>query len=292
MPLQVILTDTEMVGKGLSHRDNIQRINDNFTFLEEGGGEGPSTIAWESVTGRPTMTDYSLTTHTHTNATETVGGFMSGADKAKLNGIAANATALSIGTTATTAAAGNHTHTQYAATSHTHTAAQISDATAVGRSVLSATDAAAARTAIGAGTGNSNLTIGVTATTAAAGDHTHGAATTAAAGFMSGADKTKLDGIAAGATALSIGTTGTTAAAGNHTHGAVVAAGASGFMTGADKTKLDGISAGANAYTLPAAGAALGGVRQGAAVADADADAVVAINALLASLRAAGVIAT
>ena len=34
-------------------------------------------------------------------------------------------------------------------------------------------DAAAARTAIGAGTGNSNLAIGTTASTAAAGNHTH-----------------------------------------------------------------------------------------------------------------------
>ena len=39
-----------------------------------------------------------------------------------------------------------------AATSHTHTATQISDSTATGRSVLTAADAAAARTAIGAGT--------------------------------------------------------------------------------------------------------------------------------------------
>lgn len=57
---------------------------------------------------------------------------------------------------------------------HTHTAAQISDATTVGRNVLKAADAAAARTAIGAGT--SSLAIGTTSTTAAAGDHTHTAA--------------------------------------------------------------------------------------------------------------------
>lgn len=53
-------------------------------------------------------------------------------------------------------------------TTHSHTAAQISDATATGRSVLTAADAAAARTAIGAGT--SNLTLGTTGSTAAAGD--------------------------------------------------------------------------------------------------------------------------
>lgn len=53
-------------------------------------------------------------------------------------------------------------------TTHTHPASGISDSTATGRSVLTAADAAAARTAIGAGT--SNLAIGTTGTTAAAGN--------------------------------------------------------------------------------------------------------------------------
>ncbi|MGC0364825.1 hypothetical protein ABH922_002809 [Rhodococcus sp. 27YEA15] len=48
--------------------------------------------------------------------------------------------------------------------------ADITDATAVGRAVMRAADAAAARTAMGAGTGNSNLTVGTTATTALRGD--------------------------------------------------------------------------------------------------------------------------
>lgn len=42
-------------------------------------------------------------------------------------------------------------------------------------------------------------TIGTSGTTAAAGNHTHTAATTSAAGFMSSADKTKLDGVASNA---------------------------------------------------------------------------------------------
>lgn len=54
-------------------------------------------------------------------------------------------------------------------TAHTHTASQISDSTTTGRSLLMATDATAARTAIGAGT--SNLTLGTTSTTAKAGDY-------------------------------------------------------------------------------------------------------------------------
>jgi hypothetical protein len=53
-------------------------------------------------------------------------------------------------------------------TTHTHTASQISDSTAVGRAVVVAVDQAAGRTAIGAGT--SSLAIGVTGTTAAAGN--------------------------------------------------------------------------------------------------------------------------
>lgn len=55
-----------------------------------------------------------------------------------------------------------------AATSHSHAASQISDSTTVGRGVLTAADAAAARTAIGAGT--SDLIIGTTSSTAKAGN--------------------------------------------------------------------------------------------------------------------------
>ena len=55
-----------------------------------------------------------------------------------------------------------------APTSHTHTTAQISDSTAVGKSVMTAVDGAAARAAIGAGT--SSLAIGTTSSTAMAGN--------------------------------------------------------------------------------------------------------------------------
>lgn len=60
---------------------------------------------------------------------------------------------------------------------HTHPVSQVSDASTVGRAVLTAADAQAARAAIGAGTGNgtSNLTLGTTATTAAPGNHAHNA---------------------------------------------------------------------------------------------------------------------
>lgn len=52
-----------------------------------------------------------------------------------------------------------------------NTAANITDSTTVGRAVLTAVDAAAARTAIGAGT--SSLVLGTTTGTAAEGSHTH-----------------------------------------------------------------------------------------------------------------------
>ena len=60
---------------------------------------------------------------------------------------------------------------------HTHPATEVSDATTVGRSVMTAATAQAARQAIGAGTGNgsSDLQLGSTGTTAAAGNHTHAA---------------------------------------------------------------------------------------------------------------------
>src|SRR5690606_23759615 len=48
---------------------------------------------------------------------------------------------------------------------------------------------------------SAGLNVGTTAGTVAAGNHTHPAATTTVPGFMSAADKVKLNGIASGATA-------------------------------------------------------------------------------------------
>lgn len=77
---------------------------------------------------------------------------------------------LTIGTTSTTAKAGDW---KPAST-------DITDATATGRSVLTAASAAAARTAIGAGT--SSLALGTTPTTAKAGDYAPAAADLTATG--------------------------------------------------------------------------------------------------------------
>ena len=80
---------------------------------------------------------------------------------------------------------------------HTHTAAQVSDATATGRSVLTAADGAAARSAIGAGT--SSLALGTTASTAATGNHTHSTYATTAALSDLAARVQALEDAAAGA---------------------------------------------------------------------------------------------
>ncbi|UGL61907.1 minor tail protein [Arthrobacter phage EastWest] len=58
----------------------------------------------------------------------------------------------------------------FAPSAHSHPASEISDASTVGRNVLKALDAAAARAAIGAGT--SSLVIGTSSTTAMRGDRT------------------------------------------------------------------------------------------------------------------------
>lgn len=109
-----------------------------------------------------------------------------------------------------------------AASSHTHLTADISDSTVTGRSVLTAIDAAAARTAIGAGTGNSNLAIGTTSTTAKAGDYQPTVANISDATVIGRTVLTSIDAaavrtaIGAGTSSLAIGTTSTTAKAGDY----------------------------------------------------------------------------
>lgn len=93
----------------------------------------------------------------------------------------------------------------------------ITDATTIGKSVLRATDAAAARTAIGAGT--SNLAIGTTASTAKAGNYVPAWAdvTSKPAVIAAGADAAAArTAIGAGTSNLTIGTTASTAKAGNY----------------------------------------------------------------------------
>ena len=157
------------------------------------------------------------------------------------------AAALNVGTTAGTVAAGDDsriTGALQASTAATTYQPLDSDLTAIaalsttsfGRSLLTQADAAAARTTLGAGTGNGTVTaVTGTAPIVSSGGATPAisisAATTSAAGSMSAADKTKLDGIAAGATAnatdaqLRDRSTHTGTQAGNTITGAYTAAG-------------------------------------------------------------------
>ena len=98
------------------------------------------------------------------------------------------------------------------------TAAAITDSTVVGRAVLKAVDAAAARTAIGAGT--SNLALGTTASTAKAGDYAPSWTEVTAKPTVIAAGNTQAEArtaIGAGTSSLTLGTTASTAKAGNYT---------------------------------------------------------------------------
>ena len=127
-----------------------------------------------------------------------------------------------------------------------------------------------------------SLAIGTNENTAAAGNHIHDAATQTANGFMSAADKEKLDGISAGAnkyvhashTVHNSGLYKVTVDAEGHVSNAVAVTkgditglgipaqdttygdattGASGLMSAADKKKLDSVAEGANKTTVDSA---------------------------------------
>lgn len=108
----------------------------------------------------------------------------------------------------------------------TITSEDISDASETGKSVLTAEDAAAARTAIGAGT--SSLSIGTTSSTAKAGDYQPAweQVSEKPAVIAAGADAASARlAIGAGTSSVVIGSGGSQAAAGNHDHSITADAG-------------------------------------------------------------------
>ena len=111
----------------------------NGTPLAIGGG----TADWTTLANKPAVIAAGAT------------------QAAARSAISAGTSSLTLGTTGATAKAGDYQPA----------AANITDSTATGRAVLTAASATAARTAIGAGT--SDLALGSTETTAAAGDHGH-----------------------------------------------------------------------------------------------------------------------
>jgi hypothetical protein len=111
--------------------------------------------------GTPSDVGAAASSHTHSDATQSVAGFLSTADKTKLDGIASGAEVnvnadwnassgdaqiLNKPTLGTAAAAAT---TDFAAASHTHPASAISDSTTAGRALLTGADAAAQRTSLG-----------------------------------------------------------------------------------------------------------------------------------------------
>ena len=151
---------------------------------------------------------YAPVGHTHSNATSSTAGFMSAADKTKIDTVASGATAND--TDANLKNRANHTGTQPVNT--------LDQSGATTGQVLSWDGSAWVPTtgAGGGGVTDHGLLTGLADDdhiqyhTDARGDarysqlgHTHSNATTSAAGSMSAADKTKLNGIAAGATANS-----------------------------------------------------------------------------------------
>ena len=125
-------------------------------------------------------------------------------------------------------------------------------------------------------------------------------ASTSAAGLMSAADKTKLNGIAAGATAVTVDSS-ITSSSENPVQSAAIYSALAGKVdtetgkglstndyTDTEKTKLAGIEAGANNYSLPTAAAGtLGGVKVGSNL-EIDSNGVLSGNYSNASSSAAG----
>lgn len=125
-----------------------------------------------------TATTVALGNHTHANATTTAAGFMSTADKTKLNAIAAEATKND--TDASLRDRSTHTGSQSFTT--------LNDVAAVDQ--IPSLDAAKITTGMFA---VERIPVGTTETTVASGNHQHAEATEALAGFLSAADKMKLN---------------------------------------------------------------------------------------------------
>jgi len=144
---------------------------------------------------------YSAATHVHGVATAGVAGFMSGADKVKLDGVEAGAQ-VNVGTDLGT----SYSALDVAITSSTGLDASLAKVTATTAGVMAAADKvkldgvqAGAQVNVGTNlsAGYSNVAVGLGSSTGTGINVV--AATNALAGVMTAADKAKLDGIAAGA---------------------------------------------------------------------------------------------
>ena len=118
---------------------------------------------------------------------------------------------------------------------------------------------------------DADLLDGIHASGFSLSSHTHTAATTSAAGFLSASDKAKLDGVESGAQANVV--TSVNAATGavvlsaadvgaspsGHTHTAATTS-AAGFLSASDKAKLDGVATGAQVNAVTSVNSKIGAV--------------------------------
>lgn len=154
-----------------SYRDlpkRVYNIEEKVKEIEDGGDVTAHSHDITDINGL----EYELSFKVKKNDLSTV------ATSGNYNDLSNKPAILTIGTTATTAKAGNYQPTwaqvtgkptTFAPAAHTHAWVDITDKPAI---IASGATQAEARTAIGAGTGNSNLAIGTTASTAKAGNYT------------------------------------------------------------------------------------------------------------------------
>ena len=231
----------------------------------------PTSHAGSHTTGLDQIADVSAGVH----------GLMTPADFTKLGGIASGATNTPLGSAvpnavglAAAGSAGNASHEDHV---HAHgnqlggalhaTASAGSSAgflSAADKTKLDGIASGATNTPLSAATPQSLGTAAPgSGTSASKDDHIHAHGNLAggslhanviaggASGFMSGSDKTKLDGVTAGAAVASVSGTAPIASTGGTTPAISIspASGvAAGSMSAADKTKLDGIVAGAGVF--------------------------------------------
>lgn len=213
-------------------------------------------LAYSSTASNGTVTNTAGTNATIPGATTLSAGLFSATDKVKLNGIATGAQVNVPADLGYTTAASTGT-----VTSSTGTDATIPAATTSLAGLLTSADktkldgiAAGAQVNVATNLGYTTAASTGTVTSSTGTNATLPAATTSLAGLLTGADKTKLDGIQAGAqvnvaTNLSntpaASTVSVNSSTGTNTTLPAATASAAGVMTSADKSKLDGIAAGA-----------------------------------------------
>lgn len=213
-------------------------------------------LAYSSTASNGTVTNTAGTNATIPGATTLSAGLFSATDKVKLNGIATGAQVNVPADLGYTTAASTGT-----VTSSTGTDATIPAATTSLAGLLTSTDktkldgiAAGAQVNVATNLGYTTAASTGTVTSSTGTNATLPAATTSLAGLLTGADKTKLDGIQAGAQvnvatnlAYTTGASTGTITSSTGTNATIPAATTSvaGLLTSSDKSKLDGIAAGA-----------------------------------------------